>query len=381
MAPNIENHIIKFLTKSADANDLDILDKWIQKPRNEEVFKDYVNTYFAIELAMNEPEKEQIKERLLQEIRKEKNLYHRLKRNSFLKYAAMALLFMGVGYFLSQSLFDQSPSVVPKDDDITLQLQDGKMKIVGKDKNTRLVDSEGDLIGVQEGDTLIYKSTAAKNELVFNTLKVPFGKRFAIKLSDGTKVFLNSGSSMRFPVAFVEGHDRTVFLEGEAFFDVTHDKKHPFIVVSEELQVEVLGTTFNLSNYPEEIDTEVVLLEGVVELSTAKDSTDTVLLDPGFKGSYHKLNRGITLKKVNTASYVSWMDGSVVFRNESFGNIILKLERIYNVEIFNSNKELAKETFSATLETNYDTIEEVLGYFNKVHQIEYTIIENKIIIN
>lgn len=378
---NVANELIKFLNKSADTRDLDILQEWIRKPENQELFKDYVHTHFAIELAMNEPEKEQIKERLLQEIRKEKSIRHRFRKSRILKYAAIAVLFLGVGYFLSSGLFKRPDSVIPNDDDITLQLENGAIEIVSENGSSTVTDASGRIIAVQKGDTLIYNETKPSKAPVYSTLYVPFGKQFALKLSDGTQVFLNSGTSLKFPIAFVPGEKRAVFLDGEAYFDVTHDESRPFTIQSESLQVEVLGTSFNLSNYPEETETEVVLLDGLVSLSTPNDSTRTTLLDPGFKADYDKVDHEISIKKVNPESYIAWMNGSVVFRNETFGNIILKLERMYNVEIFNSNEALAKETFTATLETNNDTIEDVLGYFNKVHRIEYTIIDNKIIIN
>ncbi len=377
----VEKELIKFLNKSADTQDLDILHEWIQKPENQESFKDYVKTHFAIELAMNDPEKDQIKERLLQEIRKEKSIRYRFKKSPIFKYAAISLLFLGIGYFLSNGFFGLQPHVVPKEDDVTLQLEGETVKIISEDGVSNVTDASGKVIGTQKGDTLIYHDQNSKNNLVYSTLKVPFGKHFTVQLSDGTQVFLNSGSSLKYPIAFVPGEKRAVFLDGEAYFEVAHDAQHPFTVQSESLEVAVLGTSFNLSNYPEETDTEVVLLEGLVSLSTPTDSTQAVILDPGFKAAYNKTDHQISTKQVNTASYIAWINGSVVFRNETFGNIILKLERMYNVEIFNSNEELAKETFTATLETDNDTIEEVLGYFNKVYRIEYTIIDNKIIIN
>src|SRR5690606_11075231 len=144
------------------------------------------------------------------------------------------------------------------------------------------------------------------------------------------------------------------------------------------------GTTFNITNYPEDESSEVVLLEGSVSLmdeGSVGVARDEVFLEPGFKGEFNKVERKITKEKVNTSIYTSWRNGNLVFRDISFENIIQKLERHYNVIIINNNKDLDKETFNATIETQHETIEQVFNYFNKVYRIKYKIVENKIIID
>jgi ferric-dicitrate binding protein FerR (iron transport regulator) len=204
-----------------------------------------------------------------------------------------------------------------------------------------------------------------------------------VLLSDGTKVYLNSGSSLTYPVNFINGNSRKVYLTGEAYFEVTHTDDM-FIVNTRELDVQVYGTKFNLSNYPEDPDTELVLIDGSVSMSDAgksKDSRDELYLVPGYKGAFNKANKNFINEKVNTSLYTAWMNGSLVFRNASFEKILHKLERQYNVVILNNNEKLAHETFNATIETDHENIEQVLRYFNKVYQIDYRIIDNKIIIN
>ncbi len=377
----IEERLIKFLNKSADLEDLDLLNQWIQDPDNNSVFNDFVKTYFAIELAMSEHDHEQIKARLLEEIRKEKNTFHIIKNKGFYRYAALFIFLIGLGYVVSKTFFNAPAAVVPGQSDVTLSWEDGGIEVVSGKRTATLVNKEGTVVGSQKGDTLFYDTDVAGTSGTINTLKVPFGRRFTVQLSDGTRVFLNAGSTLTYPTSFIGNEKRAVTLVGEAYFDVAHNPERPFTVASENLAVSVLGTQFNMANYPEEQDTEVVLVQGSVQLSDAEKSGVPVLLEPGFRGSHRKSDGNITLKKVNTRSYTSWMQGAIVFRNETFANIIKKLERHYNVEVFNSNKELARETFTATLETDNDTIEEVLEYFNKVHHIEYTIVNNTIIIN
>ena len=120
--------------------------------------------------------------------------------------------------------------------------------------------------------------------LVYNTLKIPYGKQFEVELSDGTIVHLNSGTTLRYPVAFLKNQNRKVFLTGEAFFEVAKDKAHPFTVSTQELNVEVLGTKFNASSYTEDVTTDIVLVEGKVALyKDKKENNNSVKLTPGSK--------------------------------------------------------------------------------------------------
>jgi ferric-dicitrate binding protein FerR (iron transport regulator) len=124
----------------------------------------------------------------------------------------------------------------------------------------------------------------------------------------------------------------------------------------------------------------VVLVEGSVGMYS-KYFDNIVRLKPGIKGSFNKSNLSITQNKINTSIYTSWIDGQVVFRNESFESILTKLERIYNVEIINNNNNKSNETFNAKIDVENESINEVLSYFNKIYNIKYQTFNNKIIIN
>jgi ferric-dicitrate binding protein FerR (iron transport regulator) len=381
----IENLIVKYITHSATAEDLDILNNWIEDDANHQIFKDFLKTHFAITLAMNDSDINKIKEELQKEIRKEKKGTYGRRLLSVMKYAAIAIFFIGVGIFWQQDIFDndQNTIIVPRADEITLQLENGDVKVISEDGTSQVLDSKGKVVGLRKGNKLVYVQ-GEELKLVHNTLSVPNGKQFDIVLSDGTKVYLNSGSSIKYPINFIKGQQRQVFLSGEAFFEVAHDPEHAFIVNAQDLDIQVYGTKFNVSNYPEDRDTEVVLVEGSVALresNLANGDKAEVYLKPGYMGIYNRSDNNISEEEVNTAIYTSWMNGNLVFRNISFENIIQKLERHYNVAIINNNKKLATETFNATIETEHETIEQVFNYFNKVYQIEYKIIENKIIIN
>lgn len=384
---DMESLLVKFLCDSANSHDLDELNDWVQDERYARIFKEYVKTHFAITISMNETDKKEIKERLLKEIKKDKGDMYRRTTVTFFRYAAMVVFVLGMGYLFRNELYpvakDESPIIVPRTDQITLKMDNGEVKVLDTDGSSDIQTTDGSLLGTQNGNTLEYDPTIGNNEIVYNTLIVPYAKRFNIVLSDGTKVHLNSGSSLRYPVSFLPNGKREVYLEGEAFLEVAHDKEHPFVVRANDLNVEVLGTRFNLSNYGEKSNTEVVLVDGLVSLETESESSksDKILLEPGFMGSFDHATKDISKEKVNTSLYTSWIDGNIVIRDEPFENILIKLERFYNVTIINNNQSLAKERFNATIETDKETIDQVLNYFKQVYQINYEVVENKVVIN
>ncbi|SIT13786.1 FecR family protein [Zobellia uliginosa] len=381
-----EKYIIKYFTLTADGAELDLLNNWLAEEENQKIFKTYIKTHFAVNLAMNDPNLDKVREELLKEIRNDTNSKHKVRFLSILKYAAIALVFLGLGLALKNNWFDRETNnmVVPREDVITLELGNGEVQIISEDGSSKIVDETGRIIGDKKENQLVYKDNQKESTPEFNTLSIPNGKRFGIVLSDGTKVHLNAGSTLTYPIAFEKSEPRKVILTGEAYFEVSPDKKRQFVVNAQKLDIKVYGTTFNVTNYPEDQNTQVVLVEGSVSLSEqAREQTDKkeIFLQPGYMATFSKKTKHIVDKKVNTSLYTSWRNGNLVFRNETFNNIIQKLERHYNVVIINNNSKLANETFNATIETDHESIEQVFNYFNKVYRIEYQIVENKIIIN
>ncbi|MEN1786112.1 MAG: FecR domain-containing protein, partial [Bacteroidota bacterium] len=302
---------------------------------------------------------------------------------ALLKYAAIAVIGIGIGYYLQNNAQSENKVVVLQEDAITLELEDGNVKVISLDGASKVVDAKGNVLGVQDGNKLMYDTDAKTEKLTYNTLNIPYGKRFDIVLSDGTTVFLNSGSSLKYPVNFIAGQDRQVYLDGEAFFEVTEDKKHPFIVDAQEINVEVLGTKFNVSSYQNDTRIDVVLVEGSVSMDSKEKNASTnslVVLEPGFNGSFNKKQKVISTEKVNTSLYTSWRTGIMTFRDQPFREIVRKLERVYDVSILIENSSIANERFNASIETDIESIADVLGYFNKLYEIEYEITEDGILI-
>ncbi|AYN66697.1 FecR family protein [Euzebyella marina] len=386
LPPNIENSIIKYFAQSADVDDLDLLNNWLKDENNQKVFKEYVKTNFAITIAMHDPNLDKIKDELLKQIKIDSKPVYRVRFNEYLKYAAIAIVFLALGFLLKKDVFVsvEEPVVVPRENAITLKLGNGQVRVLAEKDSSQVIDKNGTVVGHQKGNEITYEEKGYP-AIEKNTLSVPNGKKFSITLSDGTKVHLNAGSSLTYPTGFQSSENRKVDLIGEAFFEVAHDSSRKFMVNSQELSVSVYGTRFNVSNYPEDEKYEVVLVDGSVSVAST-DSTNAnngleEFLEPGFMATIEKSDNAYQSRKVNTELYTSWMQGNLVFRDETFENIIRKLERHYNVVVINNNTSISKETFNATVETEYETIEQVFTYFKKVYDVDFTIIENKIIIN
>jgi hypothetical protein len=321
----------------------------------------------------------ELKSRISKEESKSKRPYILLNT---IKYAAVFCLIFGLGYYssINSESLDEPQKIIPKSNDIVLTSDDSKVILEKDDNKTddKKIISKINLI--QKSDQLIYDNNIDIKELVYHSLKVPYGKRFNIVFSDGSKAYLNSGSFIRYPVKFIEDKKREVFLVGEAFFDVTENKNKLFIVNSNGINVEVYGTKFNVRNYSEDFNSDIVLVEGSVGINNSEVS-ELTMLKPGFKGSVDKENFRVETSKVNTKIYTSWIDGEVIFRNETFSQILKKLERLYNVTIINNKNKLLDEVFNAAIDVENENIEQVLEYFNKIYNIEYQIFNNKIIIN
>ncbi|MFV5690674.1 FecR family protein [Flavobacterium sp. LT1R49] len=299
----------------------------------------------------------------------------------YISVAASIIVLLSIGWSYQHGFFKQKNDLIINSNDITLQLANGDVQIISAGNKSQVTDSEGNIVANHNGNKIAYDTETPLEKLVYNTIKIPYGKRFELELSDGTIVHLNSGTTLKYPVRFIAGENRQVFLDGEAFFDVTKDKKHPFIVNADNLNIRVLGTHFNVSSYPEDNLTDVVLVEGSVGLYTANEKFDAnknTVLKPGYKGSFNKKDNHIETKPVITYVYTSWMEGRLTFKNMTFNDITKKLERRYNVTIVNQNKKLANEKFYASF--GDEPIEKVLSYFNDVHGINYTIKNNEILI-
>lgn len=215
-------------------------------------------------------------------------------------------------------------------------------------------------------------------EIKYNTLKIPRGGEYFLVLSDSTKVWLNSETTLRFPIQFA-ANIRTVELIGEAYFEVSKNEKVPFIVTSGNQQIKVLGTQFNISSYTENDNIYTTLIEGKVEVSTIANPDAKIILKPSEQSCFAKNNNQIIKQNVDVSQYIAWKSGRFVFQNEMLEDIMKTLSKWYDVKVVFSNEADKKLRFTGNLE-RYANFNEILKKIEKTNEVKFAILNNQITI-
>jgi ferric-dicitrate binding protein FerR (iron transport regulator) len=212
-------------------------------------------------------------------------------------------------------------------------------------------------------------------EIRYSVITVPFGQMSQIKLSDGTKIWLNSGTTLRYPEQFAKDK-RSVSIDGEAYFEVAKMPDKPFTVNTADMKVVVLGTSFNLSAYKEDKATSVTLVEGKVTVQD-KAGIRIAQLVPGQMATKNKNEDSLTIQNVKTGFYSAWIAGKIFFDDEPLDQIAIKLERWFNVKITFADEQLKSHRFTGTILKNkpVDQIMQVLELLSPIrfkHQVNIT---------
>lgn len=225
--------------------------------------------------------------------------------------------------------------------------------------------------------TLLYLNQKAKFitpdvELKYTELHAPPFARVSFYLADSTKVWLNNGSRLKYPVDFC-GQEREVFLQGEAYFDVRKDPYHPFIVETGDISIQVLGTRFNISNYEEDHAIITTLEQGKVGIRMSGPGKHNQLiheLAPSQQSVFHKKSRKVQAWTVNTAKYTSWKEGKLFLMDDPLSQVKKKLERWYNVDIVIEDPALLEYRYTGTF--HQEPLEKVLKMMT-ITPVRYTI--------
>lgn len=359
MMSDIENLIIKYLTNSANANDLDRLAVWVQEPNNKKIFKEYVDVHYSVFYSMKNPNTQEVLDELLITIRREKTLVYKLKTNPIYKVAAAVLV---VGVLIAASFFNSKTSVI---DSRPFANNSLKNQIIEPGSNKAMLTlGDGSQVYLEQGksfakqnikcngEKIVYKNEDLK-EVQYNYLTIPRSGQFKIELSDGTMVWLNSESQLKFPVSFKKGETRKVELVyGEAYFDVSPSSKHggaTFKVFNKSQEIEVLGTEFNVKAYMDESVIYTTLVEGKVTVDSGKE---VKYLKPSEQLKLNLKNNVKNITTVDVYNEISWKEGVFSFENKSLKEMMKVLARWYDVDILLNNKDIENEEFIGVLRKN-----------------------------
>ena len=233
-----------------------------------------------------------------------------------------------------------------------LTLSNGK-EMVLYNQELLLEEENGVRISVNEEGRMQYdKADSVGAEMVYNTLTTPSQCDFMFILADGTRVWMNAKSSLRYPVAF-HGKERVVYAEGEIYLEVARDEKHPFFVMLNGMKVEVLGTSFNVNSYADEDYAEVTLVEGRVAAHVDDKSYDLL---PSRQLRWDKKNESVDIRIVNVDDYIAWKRGQYVFKGRSLEEVAKVLERWYDMEIIFEDEKSKKTVYTGVInkEENFD---------------------------
>lgn len=308
-----------------------------------------------------------------------------------LRYAAVFAMLLALGFFMKSRFLDGSlptensiakeRSILPEKRGVVLKLGDGSMQEIDSKSEGLVQDVQGNIIANRDKGSLTFDSKAevANAKARFNEIYIPNGEKFKIKLSDGTWVWLNSGSKLRFPQHFAsDSHSREVYLEGEAFFDVTKNADKPFIVNAGNINIEVLGTRFNLSAYGTDDDIATTLVEGAVNVYETDTPKNRTRLSPSYQANFNKSTQSLGKQKVDTSLYTAWMQNKLIINDLTFPEILKKLERTYNVTFINKAPHLNAAVFQG--EFHNESVESILNTIALSAPFSYTIEQNKITI-
>ena len=367
------NLILRYLQGEATEEEIKTLFDWVDSAaKNREEFITYKKVWALSAIStdenINDIKKLQFKIKAIQN-----------KKIRSISYRYAAVLVFGLfiaSVFVYQFSLEESPNIL-------LELSTGSKKIISLDKNQDIFNREGELLGIQREGTISYKDITDNGsaELVFNTLSVPYAKRLHLVFSDGSSVFLNAGTTIKFPVKFLKGQPREVFLNGEAFFDIVKDKKHAFIVQSNRLRTKVYGTKFNVNSYRNNELDQIVLQEGSVGVKSNGEQIKTnteILLKPNEIAILDKTDL-LYKQKVDIKSHIAWVKGVFMFKNERFEDIFKKLERHYDVSIQINQPALNDSRYTGTFDI--ETIAEVIKIFSQLKGFSYEIDNKEITIN
>ncbi|RZK47109.1 MAG: DUF4974 domain-containing protein [Pedobacter sp.] len=297
--------------------------------------------------------------------------------------AAAVVLMLSVAsifYFNKKEHSVYSTDVQPGGNRAILTLADGKKIALNDLKNGDLIKESGISISKTANGQLVYKieeSAETSDDSKMNTITTPKGGEWEIRLPDGSAVWLNSASELRYPINISKSKQRLVELTGEAYFEVKQDKAHPFIVKTHKQKLEVLGTHFNINSYADEPVTKTTLFEGSVRVSELNDPASFGLLKPGEQSILSA--SGFQVDAVNVDEAIAWKNGYFMFNNERQESILKKIARWYDVEIEYVNPEAKDVMYYGTV-SRFEKISKVLRKFEQTGEVRYDIKNKKVLV-
>ncbi len=373
MTPNedIIQDVISYLEEKASDQQIEKLHVWLAKDENNKAsYRSIVEAYYRVNNIKKWDEvnvfaaKTKVDASLLKK-----------RRFPYWSVAASIILLFGLSItLLLTDIFDgqklaETIQIEPGKKGAELILSNGKsVQVMNAQK--MLTEEDGSLVQVDSLKGIVYENQNADSyELIYNTIKVARGQEFNLQLADGTRVWLNAESELRYPVKFV-AKNRKVYLKGEAYFEVAHNKEKVFVVNSFNQDVSVYGTKFNINAYDKNL-IKTVLVEGSVGVKIERNEEEKKMI-PGDLLLANTMDASMATKQVNVYPYIAWKDGNFLFQDESLEEIMIRLERWYKVKVFFEDNEARKILFVGDLK-RYTKIDKLLYFMEKSSNASFEI--------
>lgn len=310
-------------------------------------------------------------------------LQHSSRRLGWYRWVAAVMLpvMVAAGYFIREMKRDslqqgvEIASIEPGKSKAILRLGNNRVLEITKERETHVDVAEG-IAATNNSSGMIYPEQVATGKTEYNVLEIPRGGEYTVTLSDGTVVHLNSGSELRYPVAF-GAERREVFLSGEGYFEVVKDSVRPFFVNADKLKIRVYGTSFNVNTYDLE-NIQTVLVEGKIGIQTMNMNTE-YMVKPGQLALYNQEKGTMEILNVDVQLYVAWKDHEFMFDDESLEKIMNRLSLWYDVDVFFQTASLKQLHFTGHL-GRYDDISHILDAISGVTQVKFSVKGRTIIV-
>lgn len=360
--------IVREKTGKITPDEKALLDEWCRRSdRNARLYKKYNNPDFFREKIIAKDSR--IARLAFQcfSARTEQLRRRRIFRRIAVCAVAILLPVLSLPFLLQD--YSSKPEILVQN----MVIQPGSAKavlILGSGQEVELAGSERNIMEDEtsisvNGARISYKNKGKYTETpTMNVIRIPRGGEYRLSLSDSTQVWLNSETEIHFPVYF-SGNTREVYVKGEAYFEVTPDVEHPFIVRTEMAAVEVLGTSFNVRQYDNEAKMLATLVEGKIRLS---NDTDFAVLNPGQQAEVCTDEALIEVSEVDVTKYTAWKEGRFAFSNQSLGEIMNMLARWYDIQVYFDSEATRQITLTGDLKRyeNFANIIRMLEITNKV---------------
>ncbi|MCF8308718.1 MAG: FecR family protein [Bacteroidales bacterium] len=366
------------------------LETWLNEDaENRELFKEYLSLHQKIKSTRLKDGIDRKKAWKNIEKKVKKHDSYRIQfRNKLVKYAASLAILITLGAGLYVLVEKEQPPqktsydelITPRKNQALLTLSTGEVVEINKKIKKYFNEPNATIIKDDTNNYLQYRQAnqqkQASAEPVYNTLTIPRSGKYKLILSDSTVVWLNSETTLKYPVSFT-GKERMVQLEGEAYFEIAQNRETPFIVETNGMRIEATGTSFNVMAYSEDKKIEATLVEGRINVYTEDQHRN---VEPGKQASFQREQKELSINSVNTSYYTSWVQGVFKFNNTRMREIAKRLHRWYDVNISFRDTIAPELRFTGVIDKN-ESIEKLFRVIEATDKVELTVKEKEVLVS